>query len=284
MSAFAPNWYVEQWKDGVIHVFQSRGFTLKNVTTPPVKVTAEKLHFLIAGRGEAENNVQRGDVAMPMNAPRNRVTLDHSKDRAFDEVYEDDLDQMTVDEMQVVQETSAMALGRTQDRKIINALNAEAGNQIGAYNATAGLLELIKGKQKLMSLTVPVGDGQLFWAVDSVTWANLTTFEKFVSSDYVGPELPYVNGQLAKTWNGVHVFNVDDELLPINGTEADTLMWHRSAIGFGFVRELTGTVQWDNRKDCWTHNMRMRNGAKVLLPDGVLRIRSEYDPDNITLT
>ncbi|MEP4860902.1 MAG: phage capsid protein, partial [Alphaproteobacteria bacterium] len=65
--------------------------------------------------------------------------------------------------------------------------------------------------------------------------------------------------------------------------QATCLMWHRNAVGFGFVRQLTGNVVWDNRKDCWTHNMRMRIGSKILLHEGVVPIRAKYVPGDIVL-
>ncbi len=284
MSDQAPNWYIQQWKQGVLHVYQSKGFTLKNVTTPPIKMDGSKMIFNVAGRGEAEEDVKRGDVAVPMNGARDKVEVETKKSRAFDEVYEDDLDQMNVDEHQVVHETSGMALGRVHDKTILRAAKVGATLEVGSYATPITIITLMLAKQKLMAAGVPVNDGQVFAAVDSVAWAVLTTYDQFVNSQYVGPALPYVNGALAKTWNGIHVFCVDDELFEIaNTTESDNLMWHRSAMGFGWVRKLTGSVQWDNRKDCWTHNMRMRIGAKKLLDNGIVKMKNDYDAAHIAL-
>lgn len=284
MSTDAPTWYVEQWKDGVIHKYQSKGFTLKNCTTAPVRITGEKMHFLIAGTGEAEEEVQRGDIATPMNAARTKVEVDTKKSRAFDEVYEDDLDQMNVDERQVVHETSAMALGRVHDKTIIRALNT-AVQTVGGLTTKLSLGTILQAAQKLQANDLDWASGDIFCAVDSINWNILLTYDQFNNADYVGPDLPYVKGGLAKTWNGIHFMQVSDAVLreQNSANQSTCLMWHKSAIGFGYTRELTGTVQWDNRKDCWTHNMRMRIGSKLLLPEGVVKVLAKYVASDISI-
>lgn len=279
----ASNWYVQQWRDGVLHTYQHKGFTLKNVTTAPVKIIGEQMRFLIGTTAEAEEDVKIGDDARPMNAGHDRVDVTTKKSRAFSEVFEDDLDQMTADEMQYYRELSAMALGRVHDRTIVRELN-QGTQTVGAYNTAAGLATILQAAQKLQTASVPWEAGQIYCAVDSVTWNRLMTFEQFSSSDYVGAALPYVGGGLAKSWNGINIFQLDDGILRENDAsgQATCLMWHKSAMGFGYTRELTGTVVWDNRKDAWTHNMRMRIGAKKLLDKGIVKIRAKYDPADIT--
>lgn len=282
----APNWYVQQWQDGALHKYQSKGFTLKNVTTSPVRITGEKMHFMIAGVGEAEEDVSTGDDARPMNPGRSKITVDTKKSRAFDEVFEDDLDQMSVDEHQVTQDSSAMALGRVHDKTIVRALRDTTTTALGAYATAFGLELLLKGSQALQAADIPWEAGQIFCAVDSVAWNRLLTYKEFSSSDWVGPALPYVQGNLAKTWNGINVFQLSDAILreKDNALESTCLIWHKSAIGFGYTRQLTGNVVWDNRKDCWTHNMRMRIGSKLLLPEGAIKLRAKYDPADITIS
>jgi len=290
MSQNAPNWYVQQWKDGVLHNYQSKGFTLKNTTTSPVKIVGDKLYFLKAGQGYAEEGVQRGDTAVPYNADRDKIELTTKKSRAFYEVYEDDLDQMTADERQADQEEGANALGRVHDRTIVGAIRATA-NTVGSYATGGSLGLLLQGKQLLMANDVPVADGGVFCAVDSVTWSLLLAYEQFTNSQWVGPSMPFVDGAIAKSWNGIHVFQLSDKTLRMQGTasadgatQATCLMWHKSAIGFGNVRALTGSVAWDNRKDCWTHNMRMRIGSKLLLGEGAVTLKAKYDATLIALT
>ena len=76
MSQTAPSHYVQQWKATALHQYQSTGFALRNTTTPPEKITGEKMHFPIFGIVEAEENVQRGDTAKPANANDTTVAVD----------------------------------------------------------------------------------------------------------------------------------------------------------------------------------------------------------------
>lgn len=285
MSATAPNHYVEQWKASALHEYQHGGFALRNVTMPPEKIVGTKMHFPIFGVGEAEEDVKRGDVARPINANDTTKEIETTKDRAFEEVYEDDLDQMTVARQQNVAKRCAMALGRVHDKKIIRALKTTTTTYVGAFADLMSVNTLVKGKQRLMANKVPVSDGQVFCGVDSVSWSMLIGDKRIANADYVGPDLPLVKGNLAKSWNGIHIFALDDDILRVgdSANEATCLMWHRSAIGFGYVRQLTGNVDWDNRKDCWTHNMRMRNGSDLLLPAGVVPMRAKYVAADISL-
>jgi len=285
MNPQTPQWFVEQYRDGVIHHYQSAGFTLKNCTMPPVQIDGKKMYFMIAGAGDAEEDVQRGDVAAPMNAGREKVEVTTTKDRAFDEIYEDDLTQMTVPEQQVYHRTASSALGRTHDKKIIKALKAGATKEVGAYADPLKLEYLLQAKQQLDTDDVNTEEAQIFVALDSVSFAVIMTYKQVSSSDYTGPSLPYTKAGNAVTWRGMHIFQMSDKILRTgdSANEATCLMWHRDAIGFGTTQGLTTTIVWDNRKDCWTANMRMRNGCKVLLPKGVVKIKAKFTVASITL-
>ncbi|MBS1180439.1 MAG: hypothetical protein H6Q99_319 [Proteobacteria bacterium] len=290
MARQAPNWYVQQWKDGTTHEYQSTGFALKNTTTPPVKVVGDKLYFNKMGVGYAEEDVQVGDKATPMNPDQGKVELGTKKSRAFYEVYEDDLDQMTADERADKQKESAQALGRVHDRTIVGAVKSEAAGSVGAYAAGGSLSLLLQGRQALLAEDVPCEDGNVFCAVDSVTWSLLLAYEQFTNSQWVGPALPFVTGALAKTWNGIHVFQLSDKTLRMQDTasadaagQATCLMWHKGAVGFGTVRDMTGDVAWDIDYDCWKHSMRMRIGSKLILPKGAVKLLTKYDATLISL-
>ena len=278
----APNWYKQQFQDQATHAYQAGGFALRNTTLPPVKVTGNKLYFPIAGPIEAEDDVRPGDTAAVANANDTMVEVTTTKSRAYTEVHEDDLDQMGVAQMQVEAQRAAKALGRRHDRTIIRALKATP-QTIGANTEKMSLDHLLKAGQMLQANDVD-WDGEVFCAVDSVAWNNLLGYKHFNSADYVGPDLPFVKGKLARSWNGIHVFQLSDKILEVSGANGVALLWHRSSIGFGYVRDVTTTVQWDNKKDCWGHNSRMRIGSKLLLPQGAVRITHKYAPAEIAIT
>lgn len=286
METEIPNWYVEQWLASALHIYQAKGFKLRPTVMPPIRIEGKTVYFRKMGKAVAEEDVQPGDVAVAQNLSRENIAVTSSKSRAFFEVDEDDMDLTQLNLPQINGEAGAMALGRSHDKLILDTLNGTSGiHEVGDYTAPGDPELLLKAKQKLMAADVPAEDGDIFAAVDSVFWNVLMSFKQFASSDYVGPELPFLRAALAKTWNGIHVFHMSDALLPVSSTtERDNLMWHRPALGFGALYTLKGTVQWDNRKSSWTHNMRQRYGAKALQAEGIVRMKADYDAAHISLS
>lgn len=282
----APAWYKEQWLSGAINVYQAGGFALKNTTTAPVKIEGKQMHFPIAGTVGAEEDVQTGDTAIPQNALDNEVIVTTKKSRVFTEVYEDDLDQMSVEQNQVESQRSAKALGRVHDKTIVSALRA-ASTAIGSYATPFSLDLALQAAQVMQSKDVDWTETDIFCALDSVSWNRAIGFKQFNSSDWVGPDLPFIKKGLAKTWNGINFFQLPDSILrafETVGTQATPLMWARSSMGFGWVRNVTGNVAWDDRKDCWMHSMRMRIGSKILLDQGVVKMQVRYQTADVALT
>lgn len=278
----APTWYQELWKGDALHVYQSKGHSLMHTITPPSKIDGKNMHFPIAGIVEAEDDVQRGDVAQPAQGDDTEVIITTKKSRVFTEVYEDDLDQMPVDQVKVESERSAMALGRRHDKNIVQAVQA-ATQFVGAVGTAFSLDLLMLAADTLQDNDVP-WDGQVFVGLSSVQWNRAIGYKHFNNSDYNGPDLPFVRGGVAKSWNGMHVFQISNKTLGATlATGATGVMWHKSAVGFGITRNITGNVVWDNRKDCWTHNLRMRQAGKLLLPGGAVKILSKHDRADITL-
>jgi Phage capsid protein len=282
----APSWYVEQWKDTALDVYQAGGFALRNTTTTPVKIDGKNMHFPIAGTLGAEEDVQTGDEAVPQGSADDEAIVTTKKSRCFTEVFEDDLDQLSVEQRALKSRQSARALGRVHDRTIVKELRT-ATTSIGANTTPFDLGQLLQAKQILQSKDVDTSQEQVFAALDSVSWNRALGFKHFSSQDYVGPDIPFVKKGDAKTWNGIHVFQLSDSILRFYetvGTQATSLVWAQSAIGFGYVRQLTGTVDWDNRKDCWTHNLRMRIGSKKLLDPGIVKIVVRYQASDVVIT
>jgi len=282
----APNWYKQQWMDTALDTYQAGGFALRNTTLPPTKINGNQMHFPIAGIVGAEEDVQTGDVAVVQNANDSEVVVTTKKSRCFTEVYEDDLDQMSVDQRQVEGRRSAKAMGRVHDKTIITALRTATSNIVGTFAASLTLDNILQAAEKIQAQDAPWLEDEIFCAVDSVGWNRLIGYKHFNNSDYVGPDLPFIKKGLAKTWNGVNVFQLSNSILRAADTagQATHVMWCRSAIGFGYVRQLTGNVEWDNRKDCWTHNLRMRIGSKLLLEKGVCLIRTTALSADVAIT
>ncbi|MDH3742178.1 MAG: phage capsid protein, partial [Hyphomicrobiales bacterium] len=165
---------------------------------------------------------------------------------------------------------------------------ATAGDEVGAFTTPIDPEVLLLAKQKLMKNHVSVRDGQVYAGIDSVSWNVCLGFKQFANSDWQGPNLPFVSGALAKTWNGINVFVLDDELFPrgADNTELNAFMWHKSAFGFGSLYNppMRASGAWQENRSGWLHTLRHRYGAKALQPNGIIRMKGDYDPAHISLT
>lgn len=261
MSNEAPAWFQEQWNAAVTHIYQAKGYLTKGMTTGPTKVVGKKMHFPIAGKGEA-SETGRGDEVKPMNASRGEVLLDATPYDAGDYVYQDDIDKMLPNELDVVRETAAMALGRKHDLVLFDkfrGLTLPGGQIFGAYADTAlpGPQLILKGRRKLFESDVPVEDGQTFCGLPPVVFDNMMSFEVFANSQWVGGDLPFANGQRKRSWQNIHFFELPTFLQTTPGAnQGRFFMWHKSAVGSGYTGEMVRTdfEKQVRRKRWWFHS------------------------------
>ncbi len=278
MSVFAPAWYVEKYRRQVLHKFQSAGNKTMGTTTGPDRIEGKKMHFPIAGVGEAHEMKQGSDLK-PMNAPRSTQEIEPKAWQAPDYVYQVDLDRMTANEVDATIRTGAMALGRRYDRVVIGACAAATiPNEVGDYANPWTLQLALEACDALQDQDVP-WDGNIFCPLPSRAWNQMMTYKQFTNSDYVGPmDLPFTKATDRKTWNGVHWYIMENKALPLSGTNRDFFIWHRSAVGSGFNGDsLNVRITWENIKTAWLINQWIDIGATVLLPEGVVKCKMKSD-------
>jgi len=282
MATEAPTWYVNQYIDKAVHVYQSKGYRLKGTVSDPVKVSGTTANFMIAGKGEAVA-LQRGSFGPAMNAARTTVGVTMSDWQANDWVYETDLEKMTVDENAVVQKTCGMAMGRRSDLLIMNELNTVSATLVDGTNAYGNssanspftLVMALAGIAAMENNDAFTDEDSVFCGLPPLAWQQFTSYKQVNDADWVGYDgLPYKTGVRYKDWNGVKWFRIPTgyTATPAAGY-ADFFMWHKSAIGFGTNYELRSTVTWENLFSGWYHNNRFAAAAKTLLPAGVIRFR-----------
>lgn len=269
----APNWYVTKYQETAILKYQAKGYMLKGTVTDAGSINGNTVKWMIAGVGAAVP-LSRGDKGPAMNASRGSVQQDMQQWQANDWVYEDDIEKLTVNEMNVVSETAGMAIGRRSDLIIINELNSASLVQVGNGSTAFGLVDALTGIQKLQSVDVN-WDGDVYCAMPSLFWNQLMSFKQFNDSDWIGEtDLPYTKNTTAKKWNGVNWFLVSDSYFPVPAAnQLDFFMWHKKAVGFGTNYALRTNVTWENLYSGWYHNNRFSACAKVLLPEGAIRFR-----------
>jgi len=284
MSNEAPAWFQEQWNSRVTLVYQQKGYLTRGMSTGPTRVDGKKMHFPIAGKGVAQSYA-RGDAVKPMNATRGEILLDAEEWDAGDYVYQYDIDRMLPNELDVVRDTAAMALGRKHDEVLYDKVKAlksalvSAGQVVNDYTDLPGPGDILAARRILFNADVPVEDGANFCGLPPVVFDNMMSFEVFANSQWVGPNLPFADGLRRRSWQNIHFFELPVHLQQnLTGTEGDFFMWHRSSLGTGH----TGApVRSDFEKEVkykrWWWHSTISGGATVIQQAGIVLVKYKTD-------
>ncbi|KIZ47392.1 MULTISPECIES: phage capsid protein [Rhodopseudomonas] len=284
MSINAPNWYTIQYDQKVNHLLQSEGFLLRGTTQAPVNVVGNTLQFFFIGRGEATEMSQAIEMITPANLDKTTkdVTM---KDYQFAEfIRHGEVERISVEFKSAIQEAGSMALGRKFDRVILQAMDNEdtAIDTIGDGSAAISPIDVSTGKAEINALGM-MKMNEFYLPVPSMSWEQLKLYKVFNNSDYTGPDLNFKNGVEAKTWNGVHFFQLPDEAFtsPSAGV-VDTYLWNKRTVGFGSNYAIKTNITYENLFTAWLYNSTMSGAAKVLQTEGVKRLRIKIN-DPLTI-
>lgn len=274
MTAQASIHHVEQYKNRLTHLFQAKGFIYNGMVTPHSRIEGKKAYWPRVGAGEASDKVVN-KAATPMNPQKDNVEADLVTGEAFDNVEKFDESRQTVNEKEAVAKTGAMALGRWADKKIIDKINAGAatsGDLFYDQNAAAFSLEhALVMHEKLLDSTEGAALDP-FLPVPPHFWTQLLRFKQFTSSDYIGPELPFMRKLEAKTWNGIHFVRQPKSYTDhIVSDQAywDVIMHDKASVGWANNSMLESWWTWDNKYGRWD----LRNeteGAAIVIQDTAL--------------
>lgn len=293
MTQLAPNWFVEEYRSNVRHVFQSQGYKLRGLVMPEGRVEGKKVYFPVAGKQKAVK-AKRGSNATPGNPDRKFVSADMQDWQVFDEIHYTDLNKMTVVERTVVQQEGAMALGRRSDRLIIDAMNLAtfpAGQTTGA-GADITLANLLTASNDFYARGAPT-DGRAVGLLPFIWYNKLMTYKQFNSAEWVNRDnVGFINPQKflhGKFWAGVNWLVLpeksdDEDELPFITPAANQLqsfVWHPNCVGAVFNYTDETFIQWDNRASCWTVNMMMQGLSLRIIDKGVQRL---HFASNTTIT
>jgi hypothetical protein len=290
MSQQAENWFVEEYRSNVRHIYQSQGYMLKATVMPEGRVEGKRVYFPVAGKKKARRIVRRAGNATPQNPDRTQPYADLEDWQVFSEIDYLDINKMKVNERTVEQQEGAMALGRRADRIIVDAMGTSFPlNQTTGTGGDITLAAIMTAANNLFARGVP-DDGNAFALLPYLWWNVLMTYKQFNSAEWVGHEnLSLPKRTRGKFWNGINWLvgaeSADDEdealfTIPASN-QFYSYMWHRNAIGALSNYEGQTFIDWDNRATCWTVNMLMQGCAKRILDKGVQRL---HFASNTTIT
>ncbi|MBJ7535288.1 hypothetical protein JDN40_14345 [Rhodomicrobium vannielii ATCC 17100] len=281
MSNEALNWAQEQFDTRVNHVYQSKGYLTKGMTTGPAKIDGVKMWFNIAGKGTAQPYA-RGDQVKVMNSSRDRVSIDAREWDAADYVYDWDQDRIPVNEMDVVVDTASMALGRQHDTVLFDLVRGTdfSGQISGSFTAAFGPGEMLAARRELFSRDVPVDDGQFFCGLPPIVFDTMMSYEVFANSQWVGGNLPFADGLRKRSWQNINFFELPVYLQTIaSSTQGKFYVWHKSALGTGHTGQPIKSA-WEDERAKWKrmfYRATISGGATVILKDGVQECRYKAD-------
>lgn len=284
MATEAPNWYVQKYIDRVVTVFQQKGHKLRGMFTEPARVNGNVVNWMIAGKGEAVP-LARGSHGSAMNAARSTLSATMADWQAADWYYEADIEKMTANEAQAVSDACAMAIGRRADLIPIGVMNAASLTLLDAgLGNPFTLAQALAGIETLENNDVDISDGDVYCGLAPLQWQQFMSYRQVNDADWVGYDgLPYKTGQRMKQWNGVRWFQWPIGYAPVNVTNGlDAFLWSKKAVGSAINYEPRTTVTWENIYSGWYHNSRYSATAQVLLPPGIIRLRS-YSNSAITI-
>lgn len=274
MSGTIDQAFVKQFQAEVHEAYQRQGSKLRPTVRSKTNVKGASTIFQRVGRGVAASKARNGVVPV-MNLAFSIAECflqDHYAGDWIDKF--DDL-KTNINEMQVLANAGAYALGRKTDELIIAALDSASAEAVGTQSGQTDNDGMTRAKsllafEMLGQLDVP-DDGQRYAIVGWKQWSELLTIQEFANANYVGDdELPW-KGTQAKRWLGATW--MPHSGLTLNGTLRQCYFYHRTAIGHAAASEIVTDVTWHGDRAAHFVNSMMSQGAVLVDGQGVVRMR-----------
>lgn len=269
-DATAPEWFVTEYEQGAIHVFQDRGGRLanRNVCRRKSITNAEDAKFNITGILNAYKKPV-GKLT-PQKTAKSNVIIPVDRWKATPTIDRFDLDRMNADDRDESQKAAGMALARAQDNILIAALDGSPNTPLGGSGTFMSPALADEINEELATADVD-DDLEVFAAISPRMWSQLMRFKEFTTADYNGAELPYARGNIRgwmRTWNGIHW--IRHNRLSKTGNLRTGHAWVREALGCVDMGDPRTIMTWENQEDHWFVNMEVTMGADLLLPEGTV--------------
>lgn len=276
MSGTIEQAFVKQFEAEVAEAYQRQGSKLRPTVRSKTGVKGASTIFPRVGKGTAAAKARNGVVPV--------MNLEYSNAECFLQDYYagewiDRLDEIktNIDERTVIANAGAYALGRKTDELIVAALDTATSQATGTATDLTDTVGLTRAKvlmafEMLGAADVP-DDGQRFAVVGWKQWSELLQIDEFARSDYVGDDALPWKGTQAKRWLGAL-------WMPHSGlTKAGALrycyFYHKTAIGHAVASEVVTDITWHGDRAAHFVNNMMSQGAVMIDPTGVVRMRAK---------
>ncbi|MGE4298093.1 MAG: phage capsid protein [Desulfovibrionaceae bacterium] len=264
--------FVEKYADTVHMAYQQHGSKLRNTVRVKDNVQGATVKFQKVGKGMAGKKTRHGNVPL-MNVDHSTVTA--TMEDWYGADYCDMLDEVKInfDEVRVIADAGAFAVGRKIDALLLTAMAATSN---AVEEAASGLnkAKITEAVQRMNENDVP-DDGGRFCVVGAHQWEELMHITEFASADFVGDQLPFLKGTESKLWRGITwLFHSG---LPLSGGTRTCFMYHKNAIGLGEAKQMKAYIDWVPEKAAHLINHCLSAGAVLIDPNGCVEIACDDD-------
>ncbi len=270
----AEAWYEAGYKKGAIHKLQSKGWLLKNTIEEGTTVDKSTVTWKLVGSGEATERQKGGGNVPTMNVDRTSLTATFKDYEANDWIDSLDVNKTSENEQQIAQLSAAMAVGRKFDKIVLGTMD-DAGSDIttiGDGSAALGLLDVFAAQAAIAG--IGAGSYEYFCALRPIDLTQLELYTKMSSEDFVGPEYALMREVGARKYRGINFIPMPDTFFAApSGNVIDMYLWAKQTVGFEWNKQLTSRVDFIPLQKKTLAANDIACASKVLLPEGIRRLR-----------
>lgn len=267
--------FVTQYETEIKLAYQRMGPKFMGTTRTSNEVTGNQVVFQTLGKGAANTKGRNSDVT-PMNPTHANATATVADYYAPEYIDKLDLLKVRHDERGAIQRTAVAALGRQDDAKLIEVLeassNTSTGQNLSAISSTNGTVTAIFSDHvgNLGARDVSLEDGMLYSAVSIQVWEKMLTVDQFARAEYVGATPLAGNPWGGRKWMG-SMWNYHTGLT-LSGTSRYIVSWHHDSIGKGVGKDIAVEINYVPQKAAWLINGMSSFGYVEIDGDGNQRL------------
>lgn len=274
MSGSIDTAFVKIYQTEVVEAYQRQGSKLRMSVRSKTGIKGASTVFQKVGRGVAGAKARNGNVPV-MNVAYSTVECFLQDHYAGDWIDRFDELKTNANELGVLANAGAYALGRKTDELIIAAMDAGTKEAVGTSAGQTDNDGLTRAKvllafEMLGAADVP-DDGDRYAVVGWKQWSELLTIPEFTNAQFVGDDaLPWKGGQ-AKKWLGATW--IPHSGLTKTGAIRSCYFFHKSAVGHAAAGDVITDVTWHGDRAAHFVNSMMSQGAVLVDDEGVVRMR-----------
>jgi len=286
MSRYLNNVAVTQFDKSTKHEYQSNG-ALRGCFRTRTGVKGEDATFNKMGSGEAHLRGAPSSNVVPMGVGHsyNKAVLADWEAPEYTDLF--GKSEVLIDEVNELATTTKGAIGRRRDQIAINAMaaaplgdilnrtaNAGTGGLVGDAAAQMSLDTLIEIRELFDDMEIP--DGERFIAMTPAGFSGLLKETKVTSSDYASVKA-LQQGQVTEfmgfQFKRIGSNRKEGGLALVSTGVQSAYAWDRRAVGEAVGIDIATSVEWSVDKQSWLSMGKLKAGACVADPDGILRFQ-----------